>query len=177
MKDENGNGLPDDTWHELAGSDYFFSSTLKNYEVSYANPKMETAADVFWRDNYGNTGYIRKNEFNSQPYYPLPENFGNTLSDSLTLAGTRIDDALDNSNPTSVKSHPRAFGYADNQLRGNTRITLPDNPYTAEIENSGGDAFDIHWAVDENGEYVDLNEIHFIKVLLAIYGKPITAPI
>lgn len=164
MKDENGNGLPDDTWYELAGSDYFFSSTLKNYKVSYANPKVETAADVFWIDNYGNTGYVMKNEFHGQPYYPLPENFGGTLSDSLTLTGTRIKDAVDKSNPSFVKSYRRAFGYADNQVRGNTRVTLPDNPYTAEIENSGGDAFDIHWAVNEKGEYVDLDVIHFIKV-------------
>ena len=168
MKDENGNGLPDDTWYELAGSDYFFSSTLKNYKVSYANPKMEAAADVLWTDNYGNTGYIMKNEFHGQPYYPLPENFGSNLSDSLILKGTRIKDDVDKSNPTLVKSYRRAFGYADNQLRGNTRITLPDNPYTAEIENSGGDAFDIHWAVNENGEYVNLDLIHFIKVQTAV---------
>ncbi len=168
MKDENENGLPDDTWYELAGSDYFFSSTLKNYQISYANPKMETAADVFWSDNLGNTGYIRKNEAHSQPYYPLPENFGSTLSDSLTLKGSRIDNAVDKNNPTFIKSYPRAFGYADNQLRGNTRITLPDNPYTAEIENSGGDAFDIHWAVNKTGDYVDLDAIHFIKVQTAV---------
>ena len=46
--------------------------------------------------------------------------------------------------------------------------TVPDNPYTPEKENSGGDAFDISWAVDTNGDYVDLDEIHFVKVHNAV---------
>ena len=48
MKDENGNGLPDDTWYELAGSDYFFSTTKYNYEVTYVNPN--DAVDIPWTD-------------------------------------------------------------------------------------------------------------------------------
>ncbi|MBN1118072.1 MAG: hypothetical protein JXA77_12750, partial [Bacteroidales bacterium] len=31
MKDVNGNGLPDDTWYELKGSDYSLTSTWTNY--------------------------------------------------------------------------------------------------------------------------------------------------
>ena len=31
MEDENGNGLADDTWYELAGSDHHFSSTKRNF--------------------------------------------------------------------------------------------------------------------------------------------------
>ena len=50
------------------------------------------------------------------------------------------------------------------RFRGSAPYTLPDNPYTAEVENSGGDAFDISWAVDEEGDYVELERIHFIKV-------------
>jgi hypothetical protein len=49
-------------------------------------------------------------------------------------------------------------------MRGQTSLNLPDNPYTPEVENSGGDAFDIHWAVDSYGSYVDLDQIHFVKV-------------
>ena len=40
MKDVNENGLPDDTWYELAGSDYYFSTTLRHYEVEYFNPAV-----------------------------------------------------------------------------------------------------------------------------------------
>jgi hypothetical protein len=36
------------------------------------------------------------------------------------------------------------------------------------LENSGGDGFDIGWAVDSNGLYMDLDHIHFIKVQSAM---------
>jgi hypothetical protein len=63
-----------------------------------------------------------------------------------------------------TKVYKRAFGYADNQLRGTEPWTTPDNPYTNEKENAGADGFDIGWAVDANGNYVELDEVHFIKV-------------
>lgn len=164
MKDENGNGLPDDTWYELAGSEYFFSSTIKNYEVTYTNPNQATAADVSWVDNQGNTGAVSRNGAHSQPYYPLNDSFPDVSSDSYTLTGTRVIDEVDRTIPTYVKSYRKAFGYVDSQFRGVAPYTVPDNPYTPEKENSGGDAFDIGWAVDENGNYVDLDVVHFIKV-------------
>ena len=40
MKDENENGKADDTWYELAGSDYFFSTTSHNSSVTYYNPLL-----------------------------------------------------------------------------------------------------------------------------------------
>lgn len=33
-KDTNGNGLPDDEWYELAGSEYNSPSTIRNYEIT-----------------------------------------------------------------------------------------------------------------------------------------------
>ena len=36
--DVNGNGLPDDEWYELAGSEYQKPSTIKNYEITYYRP-------------------------------------------------------------------------------------------------------------------------------------------
>ncbi|MDZ7737853.1 MAG: hypothetical protein U5K32_02045 [Bacteroidales bacterium] len=75
MKDENGNGLPDDSWYELAGSDHYFSSTVSAYSVTYENPGKPVANDVPWNDNLGNTGYIYANSFYSQPYYPSADSF------------------------------------------------------------------------------------------------------
>ncbi len=165
MKDENNNGLPDDTWYELAGSDYFFSSTLKNYAVTYINPQQSVATNVPWSDNQGNSGFILANEYHEQPYYPTAELFPDINTDEYTLTGTRLPDEVDKSNPSSIKLYAKAFGYADNKPRNlNATYTIPDNPYTSEQENSGGDAFDINWAVDENGNYVDLDEIHFVKI-------------
>ncbi len=168
MKDENGNGLPDDIWYELAGSDYFFSSTIKNYEITYTNPKQASAADVPWTDNQGNSGKVLKNAFHSQPYYPENSNFPLVNQKDYTLTGTRVADEVDRTNPSYIKSYRKAFGYVDNQVRGSAPYTLPDNPYTREKENSGGDAFDISWAVNANGNYVDLDQIDFIKVHNAV---------
>lgn len=168
MKDENGNGLPDDTWYELAGSDYFFSTTKHNYEVTYTNPKEDVATDVLWTDNYGGSGVVLANNFHKQPYYPLSTDFSHINQDQYTLSGTCIDGGIDKTNPSYITSSRKAFGYVDNQLRGKAPYTVPDNPYTPEVENAGADAFDISWAVDANGNYVDLDKIHFIKVQCAI---------
>jgi hypothetical protein len=164
MKDENRNGEPDDTWYELAGSDYFFSTSIKNYEVTWFNPGKPFAADVHWLDNFGNEGKILANSFYTQPYYPLGDSFPMINTAAYQLKGTFIETTVDTTNPGLIKSYGRAFGYADNRQRGATPYTLPDNPYTPETENAGGDAFDLHWAVDSLGNYVDLDTIHFVKV-------------
>lgn len=165
MKDANGNGLPDDTWYELAGSDYYFSTTIKGYSVTYTNPNQSVAADVPWTDNRGNSGAVMANSFHQQPYYPLADSFPHISPSGYTLTGTLIESRVDMSNPASIISWGRSFGYADNQLRGAPPYTTPDNPYTAEVEGCGGDAFDINWAVDTSGNYVDLDAIHFVKVV------------
>ena len=168
MKDENGNGLPDGTWYQLAGSDYFFSSTYHNYQVTYFNPQTENAADIPWEDSEGNEGVILANSFHTHNYYPNHDYFPHIPHEQYTLSGSRIQGATDKSNPAFITSFPRAFGYADNTPRKTAPFNVPDNPYTPEIENAGGDGFDISWAVDEEGNYVELDEVHFIKVQTAM---------
>lgn len=173
MKDENVNGEADDTWYELAGSDYWFSSTNKNYRVLYSNPGGSLAAEVPWEDQWGNQGMISINPLYTQTYYPLQDSFPHIDPDRYELKGTRLQGHI-YEHSSGIKSVRRAFGYADNQLRGSEPYTIPDNPYTRELENSGGDAFDISWAVDSSGNYVELDLIHFIKVqngLMADGGK------
>ena len=47
-------------------------------------------------------------------------------------------------------------------------LNIPDNPYTQDVqEGAGGDPIDISWAVDTNGNYVNLNQIDFIKITTA----------
>jgi hypothetical protein len=164
MKDENRNNLPDDTWYELAGSDYHFSTTLREYEVFYTNPGGDEARDVPWSDSFGNSGLIKANSAHTQPYYPRTDSFPEVAIESYALSGTLIQGAVDVNHPPLIKSLIRGFGYADNRIRGSGPHTLPDNPYTPEVENSGGDAFDIDWAVNSDGAYVDLDRIHFVKV-------------
>lgn len=164
MEDENGNGLPDDTWYELAGSDHHFSSTKQDFAVTYTNPDQSAAVDVPWETGEGEKGIIKANSVHQQPYYPLADSFPALDADAALYTGTRLEGAVDVDHPPLLVSARRAFGYADNQVRGSAPHTLPDNPYTPEVENSGGDAFDISWAVDEEGLYVDLELIHFIRV-------------
>ena len=35
MQDANGNGMPDDTWYELKGSEYDNAATIRGYAVTY----------------------------------------------------------------------------------------------------------------------------------------------
>ncbi len=168
MKDENGNGLPDGTWYELAGSDHFFSSTVHNDTITYHNPDQDGAADVRWTDNAGQSGYVFANPYHEHTYYPDSSLFPSVNHEKYSLSGTRIKGYVDTSNPATITSRRRAFGYADNQLRGTPPHHIPDNPYTPDAENAGGDGFDISWAVDSSGNYVDLDKIHFIKVHTAM---------
>jgi len=167
MKDENENGKADDTWYELAGSDYLFNSTIRGQRVTYYNPGGDEAQDISWEDILDNSGWIRTNSAHTQPYYPLADSFPSIPQENYQLTGSQIE-GLVFEHPSGMKSIERAFGYADNHLRGSVPYTLPDNPYTREVENSGGDAFDIGWAVDSAGQYVELNRIHFIKVQCGI---------
>ena len=84
MQDENGNGLPDDTWFELAGSETGKESTIQNYSVTYYRP-TEPQQPVKWTDSEGNSGevdYLKA--FHRQDYYyPLW-----IEEDSYTLTGT-----------------------------------------------------------------------------------------
>jgi len=164
MYDKNHNGKPDDTWFELAGSDYFFNTTVKNYSVNFVNPNQSIATNVYWSDNHNKNGVIIANTYHKQSYYPLIDSFPLVNSVQQTYTGSCIKEFIDTSNSSVYKSNRHLFGYADNSPRGISPFTVPDNPYTNERENAGGDAFDLSWAVDSNGNYVDIDTAHFIKV-------------
>lgn len=164
MKDENKNGLPDDIWYEIAGSDHYWNTTVSNYEITYQNSGLKTAADIHWTDNQEKSGAIPENSFHRQSYYPQPDLFPKVAVDKYTLSGTRLKGQIDLSNPGVVNSFRRAFGYADNTPVISASEKLPDNPYTIAIEGSGGDAIDIDWAVDKDGKHAKLDEIHFVRI-------------
>ena len=146
--DTNKNGLPDDEWFEIAGSEYHKSTTIRNYEITYYKPASEPSNPdesdyIRWTDNQGQSGYLSKNQFHTQPYYPL------WMGDSYTLKGTFMEaSAYDRSDNGSLwTSPPYDWGYADN---------YPNNNEKAQI--------DIDWAVDKNGQPVRLKGIDFVKV-------------
>lgn len=60
------------------------------------------------------------------------------------------------------------WGYADVRVNG-TAYGTAINPYaSAASEVSGGDGFDISWAVDENGVPVPLTSVKYIRVYSAV---------
>nr|WP_319399146.1 T9SS type A sorting domain-containing protein [uncultured Carboxylicivirga sp.] len=167
MKDENGNGLPDDTWYELKGSDHFLSTTKYNYSITYDNPNA--LADVPWYDSEGNNGVVvYMKAFHPQQHYPLSENYPNIDQDSYTLNGTLLKSRT--SQGTVWVNDEFDYGYVDNKsIVRNVSMDIPDNPYTLyETEGCGGDAFDIDWAVDEDGNSVYLDQIDFVRIYTGV---------
>lgn len=146
MQDENANGKPDDTWYEVAGSEFGKPGYIRNYEVTYTKPNP-TTADVPWRDNQGNTGVVKTNTFHKQSYFPewAPGN-EYTLKGSL-LPSSNIDMTV----PSYITSMPFAWGYADNRV--------------------GGDKIDIANAVDKDGKKMNLKGIDFIKIQTGIQAN------
>ncbi len=147
MQDENGNGQPDDTWYEIAGSDFGKEGYIRDYEVTYSRPTA-AKADIPWKDNRGNTGVIARNNFHVQDHY-YPEW---VKEDEYTLKGTHLSGGnIDMSNPRFITSLPLEFGYADNKV--------------------GGDMIDLSNAVDKDGKKISLSGIDFIKIQTGIQAN------
>ena len=56
-QDDNGDGLPNDQWFELAGSEYGTERHTTYYAITYYRPAARRSATA-WRDIYGQTGYV-----------------------------------------------------------------------------------------------------------------------
>ncbi|MBO7455811.1 MAG: PKD domain-containing protein [Paludibacteraceae bacterium] len=159
--DQNGNGRPDDEWYELAGSEYTNPQTIHGYSVTYERPDDSHVATpdpnkkdrtdttyVRWEDNQGGSGYIEKNSYHKQPYYPEW-----IESDRLTLTGARLPDNYEWTGSQFVL-YPYAYGYADNHPN-----TVPE----AQLN--------IDWAVRADGSPAGLKTIDFIKVYTALHQQ------
>lgn len=160
-RDANNNGLPDDEWYELAGSEYRKPTTIHNYRITYFRPdaKKEATPDpnntficdtsyVRWRDNQGGEGHVYRNVYHSQSYFPEW-----LEADSLTFEGTLLpDNYIDESGTGSYYvQYAYSWGYADNHPNNNDRCK-----------------FNIEWAVDNEGNAVNLESIDFIKVYTGV---------
>lgn len=173
--DANKNGRPDEgEWYEIAGSasrEYSKITWLedqrkrgkdvafyRDYEVTYhrptaeGKPKDDIPKYIAWENNKGATGFLPKNEYHSQSYYPLW-----LKANSYTLRGVRLPQNGYNSKP---EEDPKglhillsfAYGYADN---------VPNTDEAAEI--------DIDWAVDKDGRQVKLSGVDFVRIQTGIH--------
>ena len=142
--DTNGNGLPDDPWYEIQGSNHLLPTTRTRYAITYTRPAE--GGDVSWEDNEGRTGFIAQNAFHTQPYYP--EWLG---EDRMTFSGTCLSSNVELLTNGTVLFHALPWGYADNQ---------PNRSKECEI--------DIDWAVTAEGQPARLPGIHFVRVYTGV---------
>ena len=149
-KDMNGNGLADDEWYELKGSEYDSKHTIKDYAITYHRPASPLSS-VKWTDNQGNTGYVYRNETHTKnDYYPAW-----IEEDEMTFYGSRLKDNAVNEPRPGMPEHwvgyCYAYGYADNHPN-----------------DEKGALFKIDWAVDKEGRSVKLDGIDFVKIYTAV---------
>lgn len=161
MQDTNGNGLPDDEWYELRGSQTGKEGTIQDYWCTYsrpAGPKM----DVTWIDSEGKTGKIAYlGQFHSQDfYYPLW-----VSAESYTLYGTRLP-ANNTVDPVTGYWANNAFpwGYADNIGSD----CLGGDAVTGSGQMNG---FKISNAMYPDGTPITLSHIDFIKVQTGVNAQ------
>ena len=171
-RDVNHNGIPDDPWYELAGSEYNNPRTQHNYTVTYYPPtggkpvtdpndySIDNLNYIAWTSNDTNpdsvSGYVAHNRFRTQSYWPgwLPD------STSLTYSGTKIPGNAVNLDNYWFQ-YFYGWGYVDNR---------PDYKYDGSTPHSNENkGFKIDWAVDENGNHKDLSTIDFVKVQNAMF--------
>ena len=160
-RDDTNNGIPDDPWYELAGSDYYKPQTVKQYRITYYKPDESKARVphptypylndmeyIPWTTNGHGSGYLYRNTFHDQSYYPqwIDE-------DAISFSGTKLaDNYVDESGTgTYYVQYAYHWGYVDNQ------------PNTDNRSN-----FNIEWAVDANGNPVSLSGVHFVKVYTGV---------
>lgn len=171
-RDDNNNGLADDEWFELAGSDYWFSTTHRNITMTYHDPAYNKRYTVPWTTDNGLAGALLTNQFHEQPYFPDPAIYPaaaeKTHDGTLSFTGTMIRSSLDKRVPSYIEFFRcPAFGYADNKTKQNGDLTVASNPYYDDENGRSADGFDISWAVDKDGNYVDLDHIDFVKIYTA----------
>ena len=162
MQDVNGNGLPDDEWYELKGSETGKESTIQHYEVTYYKPAGK-GMDVQWEASDGRRGCVDYlAAYHRQDYYYPAW----VKEPSYTLIGTCIG-------PRNVQNKRNGhwynggfdWGYVDN-------MGSDDLPGGNTVDGSGQrNGFKISNAMNDDGTPANLKYIDFIKVQCAVLAK------
>lgn len=152
MQDENGDGLPNDTWYELKGSDY--DTSIQDYAVTYYRPDG-THRPVAWTDNLGQSGQVDYLGFHKQDYYyPLW-----IKPNSYTIVGSRLAHKTVETSPGYWANGEFEWGYADN-FSPIDRLTSDENASAGVM----GNHMKISHAVRHDGKPANLQYIDFVKV-------------
>ena len=162
--DANGNGEPDDEWYEIEGSGNFTAenenwyqkakdngndiNTYRDFQMTYHKPTVEEPANIaeyiYWTNNKGEEGYKFKHAFHRQSYYPLWINDDKITFDGIRLAENGVDES---GQGNYFVLYAFKHGYVDN---------FPNNDDKSSI--------DIDWAIDKDGNKVNLPGIDFVKI-------------
>ncbi|WP_295937145.1 hypothetical protein [uncultured Alistipes sp.] len=153
MQDKNGNGIPDDTWYELKGSEYDDAGTIFDYQVTYTRPAGDNEP-VTWTDSEGDNGTIdRISEHTQASYYPKW-----ITSPMRTYTGTRLRKNVSYNETKDIwETGAFAWGYADN--------------YSSIDRKGMTNRFRIADAVTADGQPARLRQIDFIKVQTGVNAK------
>ena len=148
--DSNNNGVADDEWFELYGSDSELSTTLRNYHITYS--RTDDATKISWCDSEGESGIIEHNNAHKQDYFPAwIDSESYTLSGTLLPHNSEWNDALGEWHLKGLE-----WGYADNYSG-------------ADSTTDKANRFRISDARTASGEPTHLTHINFIKVQSAIH--------
>lgn len=158
-------------WYELAGSEYY-TTQRHNFKITYHKPTAETGDhslpySIFdeyirfaasWTEPDGtpcdSTGYLMKNSFHMQSYWPQWED-----KEEMTFHGSRLpDNAINYGGDGSDADNPQywvTYRYASDSYGYADAAPNSDDTYTT---------FDLDWAVDKNGNPVNLDHADFIRI-------------
>lgn len=164
MQDENGDGLPNDTWYELQGSETGKPETIQDYAVTYYRPRG-AGMEVQWTDNRGNNGSVdHLGSFHNQDYYYPAW----VATDTYTLRGTCLKARnYDQSGTGSYWVNAEYdWGYADNY---SPIDRLTDDPNAGAGVNANH--FKISHVIGFDGKPVELKYIDFVKVQTGVNAK------
>ena len=144
--DRNLNGQPDENqWYRLLAP--ASAPGLRPYQATYDRPQQLGTQAVPWRDKEGGSGVVERNEWHTQPYFPLWE-----LGKSVSFTSWRL--------PNTARQ----------QGTGETPLWVLPRVAGAWADNSPmGDDFDIDWAVDTQGRRVFLEGIDFVRITTALH--------
>lgn len=166
-------------WYELAGSRYYNDETIHNATLTYTKKSDGVHYSI---NGVGDTLFKA-----ATAWWPEAEDegyadvagVGTPFQGSLAASNvTRGTDASGNPTITysglnlvkdSDTTDDYLFGYADVRITGSTTDGTACNPYasvpsTGTRSDVGGDGFDISWAVNGNGEPVQLDSVKYVRV-------------
>lgn len=152
--DKNANGKPDeDEWFEIVGSQHAKDNTVKNFKITYQKPVAGKPVvvsgpndpfldreHIYCENNQSQTYYLPRSK-GKKVYYPSWETQTTVAYEGLKL----------NVNFAAVRP-------------GQTTLWNFEAPEWGYVNAKSPD-IDIDWAVDKNGNKVNLPGINFIKVV------------